>query len=247
MPGGMLLRDPQRLNPIPPLPNRILGSLPDRERAIVLSHAEYVVIPAGQMVASPGEAPFAAFFPDRGAFCWLGDMSTGHHVAVAIVGTDGLVGISTLLAITRHNFRAIALFESSGYRLPTESLRRAFDEFDFFRARVLAYVGRQIIEISSHVACNRIHSHSQRLARWLLMMADKSGSTSLKITHEVLAQVVGGPRHAVTMGLNKLRTEGAIAHLRGQIDILDRARLRQYACECYAGPGQLDGADEGLH
>ena len=90
--------------------------------------AEYVVIPAGLMLASPGEVPAAAFFPDRGAFCWLGDMSTGHHVAVAIVGTDGLVGISSVLAITRHNFRdAIALFESSGYRLPNESLRRAFN------------------------------------------------------------------------------------------------------------------------
>jgi CRP-like cAMP-binding protein len=247
MPGGILLRDPLRLNPTSPLPNRILGSLPASERAILLSQAEYVVIPAGLMMASPGEVPAAAFFPDRGAFCWLGDMSTGHHVAVAIVGTDGLVGISSVLAITRHNFRAIALFESSGYRLPAESLRRAFKEFVFFRAGVLAYVGRQIIEISSHVACNRIHSHSQRLARWLLMMADKSGSTSLKITHEVLAQVVGGPRHAVTMGLNKLGTEGAIAHLRGQIDILDRVRLRRNACECYAEPDRSSGAGDDVH
>jgi CRP-like cAMP-binding protein len=235
------------LNPTPPLPNRILGSLPESERAILLSQAEYVVIPAGLMMASPGEPPLAAFFPDRGAFCWLGDMSTGHHVAVAIVGTDGLVGISSVLAIARHNFRAIALFESSGYRLPTESLRRAFDEFDFFRAGVLAYVGRQIVEISSHVACNRIHSHHQRLARWLLMMADKSGSPSLKITHDVLAQVVGGPRHAVTMGLNKLRTDSAIAHLRGRIDILDRTRLRRNACECYVEPAPPCGADCGLH
>jgi CRP-like cAMP-binding protein len=247
MPGGILQRDPLRLNPNTPLLNRVLGSLPENERAILLSQAEYVVIPAGQMVASPGEAPAAAFFPVRGALCWLGDMSTGHHVAVAIVGTDGLLGISSLLAITRHNFRVIALFESSGYRLPTESLRRAFGEFDFFRAGVLAYVGRQIVEISTHVACNRIHSHGQRLARWLLVMADKSGSTSLKITHEVLAQVVGGPRHAVTMGLNKLGTEGAIAHSRGQIDILDRARLRHSACECYAELDQPSGAGDNLH
>jgi len=234
-------------DPTTPLPNRILGSLPQDERAILLSQAEYVVVPAGQMLAAPGEAPVAAFFPDRGAFCWLGDMSTGHHVAVAIVGTDGLVGISNLLDISRHTFRVVSLFESSGYRLSTESMRRAFDGFDCFRAAVLAYVGRQIVEISSHVACNRIHSHSQRLARWLLMMADKSGTPSLKITHEVLAQVVGGPRHAVTLGLNKLRTDGAIAHLRGRIDILDRARLRRNACECYVEPDRPCGDGGGVH
>jgi hypothetical protein len=79
------------------------------------------------------------------------------------------------------------------------------------------------------------------------MMADKSGSPSLKITHEVLAQVVGGPRHAVTMGLNKLRTDGAIAHLRGRIDILDRARLRRNACECYVEPDQPSADSCSLH
>jgi CRP-like cAMP-binding protein len=230
-----------------PLRNHILVSLPQDERAHLLSQAEYVVIPAGQMLAAPGERPAAAFFPDRGAFCWLGDMSTGHHVAVAIVGTDGLVGISSLLNISRHTFRVVSLFESSGYRMSTQSLRRTFDEFESFREGVLAYVGCQIVEISSHVACNRIHSHRQRLARWLLMMADKSGSPSLKITHEVLAQVVGGPRHAVTLGLNKLRTDGAIAHLRGRIDILDRARLRRNACECYVEVDWSDGAGSDLH
>ena len=235
------------MNPITPLTNRILSSLPPVERDIVLSQAEYVVVRPGQMLAEPGEAPAAAFFPDRGAFCWLGDMSTGHHVAVAMVGADGFIGISSLLNISRHTFRMVSLLESSGYRMPAESLRRAFDEFAYFRTGVLAYVGRQIVEISSNVACNRIHSHRQRLARWLLMMADKSGTQSLKITHDVLAQVVGGPRHAVTIGLTKLRADGAIAHLRGRIDILDRTRLQRHACECYVEPDWSCGSGGDLH
>lgn len=189
-------------------------------------------MPAGQTFAAPGEPVSLAFFPDKGAFCWISDMRTGHQVAVALVGTEGLLGISSLISIQRHPHRVMALFESAGYRLSVETLRRVFDEHQGLRTEVLAHIGRQLVEISSLVACTRLHSHRQRLARWLLMMADKSGESSLKITHDMLAQVVGGPRHAVTVGLNKLRADGAIAHLRGRIDILDRSQLLSYACEC---------------
>lgn len=236
--GGMLVFHPcPRNSPIAHLTNRIFAHLPDHERDMLVTQSQYTVVPAGQILASPGEhAPFG-FFPDSGAFCWIGDMTTGQQVAVAMVGTDGMLGISHLVAIPRHTFRVVAIFDAVGYRVPLETLRHAFDEFEHFREGVLAYVGRQIVEISSLVACNRIHSHRQRLARWLLMMADKSGTSSLKITHDVLAQVVGGPRHAVTVGLNKLRADGAIAHLRGRIDILDRSQLMSEVCECYVPPG----------
>jgi len=189
-------------------------------------------VPAGQTLAAPGEPVSIAFFPDTGAFCWISDMRTGHQVAVALVGTEGVIGISSVISIPRHPHRVVALFESAGYRLPVETLRRVFDESKTLRTAVLEHVGRQLVEVSTLVACARIHSHRQRLARWLLMMEDKSGQPSLKITHETLAQVVGGPRHAVTVGLNKLRADGAIAHLRGHIDILDRSRLLSSACEC---------------
>jgi CRP-like cAMP-binding protein len=189
-------------------------------------------VPAGQTFAAPGEPVSLAFFPDTGAFCWISDMRTGHQVAVALVGTEGLLGISSLISIPRHPHRVIALFESAGYRLSVETLRRVFDQHEGLRMEVLAHIGRQLVEISSLVACTRLHSHRQRLARWLVMMVDKSGESSLKITHDMLAQVVGGPRHAVTVGLNKLRADGAIAHLRGRIDILDRSQLLSHACEC---------------
>ncbi|HEY3159118.1 MAG TPA: Crp/Fnr family transcriptional regulator [Vicinamibacterales bacterium] len=190
------------------------------------------MIPSGQTFAAPGTPVSIAFFPETGAFCWISDMRTGHQVAVALVGTEGLLGISSLIDIPRHPHRVLALFESAGYRLPVETLRRVFDEHTVLRSLVLSHIGRQLSEISSLVACTRLHSHRQRLARWMLMMADKSGELSLKITHDTLAQVVGGPRHAVTVGLNKLRAEGVIAHLRGRIDILDRSQLLRHACEC---------------
>jgi CRP-like cAMP-binding protein len=89
-------------------------------------------------------------------------------------------------------------------------------------------------ELRTAAACNRVHSHRQRLARWLLVITDKATQQSLPITHEALAQLVGGPRHAVTVALNELRAKGAIGHLRGRVDILERSLLLAQACECYA-------------
>jgi CRP-like cAMP-binding protein len=199
-------------------------------------------VPAGQAFAVAGEAVDLGFFPESGAFCWVSDMTTGHQVAVALVGRDGLVGVSKLIGLPRHSYRIVSLFDVAGYRVSGETVRRAFNDSEIFRTQVLSYVGRQLVEISSFVACNRIHSHRRRLARWLLMMADKSGSSSLNITHDVLAQVVGGPRHAVTVALNKLRTGGAVAHLRGRIEILDRQQLIGFACECYVSPQPINAS-----
>jgi CRP-like cAMP-binding protein len=191
------------------------------------------VLPAGQTLARPGDAVTHAYFPDSGVVAWISETATGHQVAVASMGAEGVVGISRLLAIPRHPHRVVALLESAGHRLPVDAFRRAFDEFDGLRTAVLAHVGRQLIEISSLVACSRVHSHRQRLARWILTMTDKADESSLPITHDVLAQVVGGPRHAVTVALNELRAKRAIAHLRGRVDILNRAVLITHACECY--------------
>ena len=98
---------------------------------------------------------------------------------------------------------------------------------------MLAHIGRHLIEVASLVACSRVHSHRQRLARWILMMTDKADEQSIPMTHDVLAQVVGGQRHAVTAALNELRAKGAVAHLRGRVEILDRSVLIAQACECY--------------
>jgi CRP-like cAMP-binding protein len=164
---------------------------------------------------------------------WISEMTTGHQVAVALVGAEGLVGIVPLLSIPRHPQRVVALLESGGYRIPLAALRRTFEERVTVRSTVLGHIGRQLIEVASFVACARVHSHRQRLARSILMMTDKAGALSLPITHDVLAQVVGGPRHAVTVALNELRAKGAIAHLRGRVDVLNRQALVAHACECY--------------
>jgi CRP-like cAMP-binding protein len=131
------------------------------------------------------------------------------------------------------------LLESRGYRLSADRFRGIFQQSEPLRRVTLAHVGRRMRELRTAAACNRVHSHRQRLARWLLVVTDKAMQQSLPVTHEVLAQLVGGPRHPVTVALNELRAKGAIAHLRGRVDILKRSVLIAQACECYAAAEPL--------
>lgn len=215
------------------LANHILTHLSNRERAMLLAEADYAVLPAGHTLARPGDAVSTAFLPDRGVIVWISEMATGHQVAVASVGAEGVVGVSRIVAVPRHPHRIVALLECAGHRLPAGALQRAFDESGSFKARVLAHIGRQLLEVSSLVACSRVHSHRQRLARWILTMSDKAQKASLPVTHEVLAQLVGGPRSAVTVALQAFNAVGAIAHERGRVEILNRSVLTAEACECY--------------
>jgi CRP-like cAMP-binding protein len=220
----------------PSLNNHILLQLPASERDALLADAECIDLPAGQVVAREGDQISAAFFPDSGVISVVSEMATGHHVAVAAVGSDGVVGVGALLGMRRYTHSLVVLVESRGCRVYSDRLRRLFEEREMLRRATLAHVGRRLVELMTGVACNRVHSHRQRLARWLLTTTDKARQQWLPVTHEALAQMVGGPRHAVTVALSELRAKGALAHLRGRIEVLDRAALIAQACECYVPP-----------
>ena len=216
------------------LKNHILTQLPAVERDALLAEAEYVVLPAGETFARAGEPISTAFFPETGVISSVSWMTTGHQVTVALVGAEGVLGIGPIFRITHYPRSLVVLLKSAGYRLRADRVRHAFHESAVLRNVTLAHVGYLINEMASLAACSRVHSHRQRLARWLLMTTDKAQQSSLAITHEVLAQMDGGPRHAVTVALNQLREKGAIAYLRGRVDILNRSVLMAAACECYA-------------
>lgn len=195
-------------------------------------------MPVGHTVARVADPFSTVFFPDSGVVSVVSEMTTGHHLAVATVGADGMLGIGTLFGKERYSLSVIVLVESSGHRLPSAHLRDVFHRSRASAEVFLNYVGSRMWEALTLAACNRVHSHRQRLARWLLTATDRAGRASLPVTHETLAQMVGGPRHAVTVALNDLRAKGAIAHLRGRIEVLDRATLSAHACECYMAPNR---------
>lgn len=227
--------------------NQLLIQLPDVERDALLSGAHQARLAVGHTILCAGESMLSAYFPDTGVLAMVSEMATGHQVAVDMVGADGMIGFDSLFHTTHPGYRVIVLAESAGYWIAADRLRRLCAESDAFRRVLLAHTGSRLSEIMITAACNRVHSHRQRLARWLLMATDKAGRQSLEVTHETLAQLVGGPRHAVTVALNELRGKGAIAHLRGKLEIVQRLVLEDQACECYRQYGSHAQAHERRH
>jgi CRP-like cAMP-binding protein len=210
-----------------------LRQLTAGERHTLLAEAECVRIPAGTTLARPGDEIASIFFPDAGVISVVSEMATGHQVAVAVVGREGLLGVGALLNVPSYTQRLVAVVESHGVRICADRFRYVFERSAQFRRATLCTLGLGFVELTTVAACNRVHSHRQRLARWLLLIMDKAGQRSLRTTHDTLAQMVGGPRHAVTVALNDLRGDGAITYRRGRIDIGRRSVLMARACECY--------------
>jgi CRP-like cAMP-binding protein len=218
--------------------NHLLLQLPIGVRETLLKDAEYIELPTGPAFARAGDVIAAVYFPDSGLLSLISEMTTGHHLAVAAVGAEGMLGLGVLLGRRHYSCSPVTLVPSRGYLVDADRLLRAFSDRDDVRTIVLAYLGRRVADLSTSAACNRVHSHRQRLARWLLIATEKARQRSLPVTHDTLARMVGGPRHAVTVALNQLRSKGAIAHRRGGVDVLSRLVLVEEACECYTPAGQ---------
>jgi CRP-like cAMP-binding protein len=213
--------------------NRLLLQLSVGTREALLNEADHLQLPVGRALARVGDAIATAFFPNSGVLSLMREMTTGHEIAVAAVGAEGMIGLGALLGMRHYLYSAVTIVPSQGYRVRVDQLLRVFRDSEELRQIALNYVGSRMGELTIAAACNRVHSHRQRLARWLLVGTDKAHQRSLPVTHDALAQMVGGPRHAVTVALNQLRKKGAIAYRRGRIDVLKRSVLVDEACECY--------------
>jgi CRP-like cAMP-binding protein len=214
--------------------NHVLRQLPPAVRKSLLEGAEYVTLPVGHALARVGDPLTNGYFPDDGLLSLISEMTTGHHVAIATLGVEGMLGIGAILGLTHHSCSPVTLVTSHGYLIATHRLLGIFEDSENLRQVALAYIGGRLTDLATTAACHRVHSLRQRLARWLLIATDKVQQQSLPITHDTLAQMVGGPRHAVTVALQQLRRQGAIVHRRGHVDVLRPSVLMQEACECYA-------------
>jgi CRP-like cAMP-binding protein len=213
--------------------NHVLRQLPPAVRRSLLDGSEYITVPVGHALARVGDPVTYGYFPDDGLLSLISEMTTGHHVAIATLGVEGMVGIGAVLGLNHHVCSPVTLVTSHGYLITAHRLLTVFKDSENLRQIALAYIGGRLTELATTAACHRVHSLRQRLARWLLVATDKVQQQSLPITHDTLAQMVGGPRHAVTVALQQLRRQGAIVHRRGHIDVLRPSALIQEACECH--------------
>lgn len=219
--------------PSAPIENHILRNLPPPDYERISSHLEPVQFTHGEVLYETDEPIESVYFPNFAIASLIAEDASGQSVEVGMVGFEGVVGVSAALVPHESPFRVLVQFPNSALRMNVRAFRDEFKLAGALHDSVLRYTHSLLRHTSQLAVCNRLHSLSERLARWLLMSYDRCKCVELPFTHEFLALMLGVRRAGVTEAAIILQAEGYIRYRRGQITILDKQGLEGYACECY--------------
>jgi CRP-like cAMP-binding protein len=213
--------------------NRLLATLPPEDRARLARRTQLVSLASGQHVVDAGVPVRTVMFPETAVVSMIATMRDGTSVEVATVGVEGLVGLPALLGTESLPMTVLAQVAGDAWRLDADVFRHELARTAALREAADRYLQGLIIQIAQTVACNRLHPVGERAARWLLMTADRVGADEFHLTQEFLATMLGVHRPSVTVAAGELQREGSITYHRGHVQITDRKRLEESACECY--------------
>ncbi|MBC7719771.1 MAG: Crp/Fnr family transcriptional regulator [Chitinophagaceae bacterium] len=208
--------------------------MPDAELQRWLPHLEAVDMPLGYVVYESGEALHFVYFPTTAIVSLLYVLENGSSAEIAVVGNEGIVGVSLFMGGGSTPSRAVVQSAGAGFRLNAQSLKKEFERSGPVMHVLLRYTQALITQMSQTAVCNRHHSLDQQLCRWLLLSLDRLQGTELVMTQELIANMLGVRREGVTEGAVKLQDAGLIRYARGRITVLDRAGLEARTCECYS-------------
>jgi CRP-like cAMP-binding protein len=215
------------------IPNRILAALPANEYQRLLPHLKQIELPQGEILYSPGDLIEYVYFPSSGIISLVTLLKDGASVEVGVVGKEGMCGISVVLGDNRAPSQAIVQIGNGGVRLKanilSEELKRGGELRNLLQRFILVCLQRS----SQAAACNRNHHVGERLAFWLLTCHDSIGHNRLKLTQDFIAEMLGTRRAGVSEAAMTLQSLGLIQYSRGNINIVDRAGLEEFSCECY--------------
>jgi CRP-like cAMP-binding protein len=217
-----------------PLQNKLLAALPDAEWQRWLPKLEAVPLPLGSVLYESGGTLSHVYFPTTAIVSLLYVMESGASAEIAVVGNEGLVGISLFMGGDSTPSRAVVQSAGQGYRLAAAAMQQEFDRAGAAMHLLLRYTQALITQMAQTAVCNRHHSLDQQLCRWLLLSLDRLQGNELKMTQELIANMLGVRREGVTEGATRLQQAGLIRYARGHITVLDRAGLEARTCECYA-------------
>jgi CRP-like cAMP-binding protein len=231
--------------------NKLLTALPPEVCERLLPHLELVPLKLGASVYEAGGKQPYIYFPTDAIVSLLYVMKDGASAEIAVVGNDGLVGISLFMGGETTPSRAVVQSAGRAYRLRASALKSEFEFGGALQHLLLRYTQALITQMAQTAVCNRHHSIEQQLCRWLLLSADRLPSNVLTMTQDLIANMLGVRREGVTASAGKLQEAGFIRYSRGRITILDRPGLEKHVCECYAVVKRecdrlLPGAAEGM-
>ena len=217
-----------------PRMNHLLAALPPDERARWLPALEPVEMPLGHVLYESGMAMTHVYFPATSIVSLLYVMEDGASAEIAVVGNEGIVGVALFMGGETTPSRAVVQSAGLGFRLRGQLLKEEFKRSGPVLHLLLRYTQALITQMAQTAVCNRHHSLDQQLCRWLLLSLDRLHSDELVMTQELIADMLGVRREGVTEAAGHLQRAGLIRYRRGHITVLDRDRLEQRACECYA-------------
>jgi CRP-like cAMP-binding protein len=213
--------------------NRLLAALPADEFRRIEPKLRPIELPLKQSLYAPDQPIDAIHFVQSGIVSLLALLEDGNQLEVAVVGCEGAIGIECVMGVSTSTLHALVQLEGSGLALDARDAQDAFEENVRFRQGLFRFAQAQQSLIAQTAACNGRHELGQRLARWLLIVHDRTKDDRIGMTHEFMAMMLGVRRPGVTLALGTLQKAGLIRHGNGYVDVLDRNGLEGAACECY--------------
>jgi CRP-like cAMP-binding protein len=224
-----------------PVGNKILLSISDRDYRSLRPHLEYVSLPNHLVLHEAGGELEFAYFPNRGLISLVVVMKDGKTAEAGIVGNEGFTGTLAAVGLHRGPLQAVVQVTGDGFRVEVGALQNTLESAPHLQLMLSRYAVVQGMQVAQTAACNRLHDIEQRLARWLLMTQDRVDSESLPITHDFLATMLGTDRPTVSLAAGVLQKKKLIEYTRGAVEIVNRKKLEDSACECYRVIRQYDG------
>lgn len=222
--------------------NLLLRDVPVDLRAKIEPELTSVSFRTGEIVLQPGITPASVYFPTDCVISLVTEIESGGSVEAGMVGHEGFVGLSAFLGSGMSNVRGIAQVGGAALALPTDVFRHHLHDERF--RDVMGHHAEYLFALAGQsIACQAFHSVEQRLARWLLMVQDRTVSMELPLTQDFLASMLGVQRPTVTVTARLLQAAGLIQYRHGKIVLLDRQGLEDSACECYRVIGQMKPVD----
>ena len=224
-----------------PVSNLILLSISDSDYSSLRPHLEYISLPNHLVLHEGGGKLEFAYFPNRGLISLVVVMKDGKTAEAGIVGMEGFTGTPVAVGLSRSPLQAVVQITGDGFRIEAGALQNTLESAPRLQEILSRYAAIRGMQVAQTAACNRLHDIGQRLARWLLMTQDRVDSGSLPITHDFLATMLGTDRPTVSLAAGVLQRKKIIEYTRGAVKIVNRKKLEDSACECYAVIQQYDG------
>ena len=237
-----VVRSGERTNPEgKAVSNLILLSISNSDFGALRPHLEYLDLPNHRVLHECGAKLEFAHFLNRGLISLVVVMKDGKTAEAGIVGNEGFIGTSAAVGLRGSPLQAVVQITGDGFRIAVAALQNILRSAPPFQLILSRYGVVQGLQVAQTAACNRLHDIGQRLSRWLLMTQDRVDSESLPITHDFLATMLGTDRPSVTTAAGVLQKKKIIEYTRGAVKIVNRRKLEDSACECYAVIRQYDG------